>query len=235
MRKFCLFMLLWAVMFMVVFLFADAIQSAEVQDVRGVIANERVVNLPNDSEKWYLSIVGEDGEVQYERILAWFEKDDALRQLRKQVHFREIDSNTVIYRQRYAENVTSLPTVRLQKSKGEVIYEAAGNGLPLSAEGLYGALANSSSKAQGRGVFMPWRTNPRRKVCPDGSCPKKPDPPPEMDPAPQPIDDGGAPEMAAQSSFDMGSAGIGAGVVLLCLSVGSGLSLFVQWRRKYRQ
>lgn len=220
--------------------------SAEVS-APGVIANERVVNLPNDSEKWYLSIVGVDGEARYEEILAWFDGDDALKQVRSQVHFREIDSNTIIYKTRYASNVEGLPTVRLQKHNGEVIYEAAGRNLPLTAGGLYGALANSSSKAQGLGIFRPWGRRRRLDLlgpgpidpfdynCPDGRCPIKPPTEPEEDPPPAPIDDGGAPEMAAQSAFDMGSAGIGAGVALLCLSGGSGLSLFVQWRRKYRQ
>ena len=218
----------------------DMVYGVEVKNTRGVIANERVVELPNDSEKWYLSIVGEDGEARYAEILAWFERDTNLRTLRHQVHFRKIDSDTVIYRARYATNVKGLPTVRLQKHSGEVVYEAAGNSLPLTAEGLYGALANSSSKAQGLGIFRPWRTSPRRRspVCPDGNCPRppvQPKPPPEEDPAPAPLDDGGPPEMAAQSRFSLGSAGIGAGTVLLCALVGGGASLVVQWRRKYRQ
>jgi hypothetical protein len=225
-------------------------ESAEVQDVRGVIANERVVNLPNDSEKWYLSVVGESGEANYERILAWFEKDSDLRTLKRQVHFREIDSDTAIYLKRYASNVTGLPTVRLQKNNGEVVYEAAGNKLPLTSSGLFGALANSSSKAQGRGIFTPWRTGPRKRLplrgpgpvdpldyrCPNGKCPLIPDnSPPEDDPPEAPIDDGGPPDISTKSRFDFGSAGIGAGSALLCLFGGAGLSLLVQWRRKYRQ
>ena len=90
----------------------DMVCGAEVK-APGVIANERVVNLPNDSEKWYLSIVGEVEEVRYAEILVWFEKNSALNQLRKQVHFRKIDSDTVTYRARYAPNVKGLPTVRL--------------------------------------------------------------------------------------------------------------------------
>lgn len=211
-------------------------KSAEAVSAPGVIANERVVNLPNDSEKWHLSIVGVDGEARYEEILAWFDGDDALKQVRSQVHFREIDSNTVIYMTRYAPNISGLPTVRLQKHNGEVVYEASGSDLPLSAGGLYGALANASSKAQGLGIFRPWGRYRRVGPCPDNSCPpREPAPPLPIDPPPAPVDDGGAPEMAAQSGFDMGSAGIGAGVAMLCLSGGAGLSLFVQWRRKYRQ
>jgi len=234
MKKVCLFMLLWAVMFMVVFSFVQVVRSAEIS-APGVIANERVINLPNDSEKWYLSVVGVDGEARYEKILAWFDGDDALKQLRLQVHFRKINNDTVIYRTRYASNVRGLPTVRLQKSKGEVVYEASGNDLPLTAGGLYGALANASSQAQDFGIFRPW--GGRRNKCPDGRCPIKPEPvkPDKEDPPPAPVDDGGAPEMAAQSGFDMNSAGIGAGVALLCAGVGSGLSVFVQWYRKYWQ
>jgi len=222
-------------MFMVVFSFVQTVRSAEVS-APGVIANERVVNLPNDSEKWYLSIVGEEGEYRYENLLGWFGQygNEGLKTLRKQVHFREINSDTAIYRSRYKSNVKDLPTVRLQKSNGEVVYESQSGNLPISGEGLYGALANASSKAQGLGIFRPW--GPPRRVCPDGRCPVKPKPdPPREDPAPAPVDDGGAPEMAAQSGLDMASAGVGAGSVLLCLFGGAGASLFVQWRRMYRQ
>ena len=75
-------------------------------------------------------------------------------------------------------------------------------------------------------------------MCPDGNCPRppvQPRPPPEEDPAPAPLDDGGSPEMAAQSRFNLGSAGIGAGTILVCLFGGAGASLFVQWRKMYRQ
>ena len=198
----------------------------------GIIAQERVVDLPQDSEKWYLSVVGSTKNEHYLTLLKWFNEDPNLRKFRSMVHYRTIEKGTAVYNERYYPNLKGLPTVRLQKSDGEVVYEAHASALPLSAGGLYGILTDSSSEAQGFGLFRPWGN--RRRICP--VCPRPnpvPDPPPPNDPPPAPIDDGGAPSPEG-SSFDINSAGIGAGAALLLMLTGAGVSLFVQWRKAYR-
>ena len=191
--------------------------------VNGVLAAERVINLPNDQGKWYISVIGDTENAQYQTILKWFGQDPALRKLKNQVHFCPVTSNSTVYKTRYSMNVESLPTVRFQSSQGVVIYEAAGKNLPFTAEGLYGALANSVAKVQNRPI-LPWRRN---HVCP-GPCPQ---PDPDLvapDPEPQPIDNGGEPEFEpVQSSLPP------LWLMLTVLVASAGGGVFVEWRATY--
>ena len=203
-----------------------------VEFVNGVIANERVVNLPQDSEKWYISVVGVPGEQKYREILGWFNDDENMRKLKMQVHYRAIDSNTAIYRERYEANVTDLPMVRLQKNNGEVVYESSGASLPMSAAGLHNALIESSDKAQGLRIFRPWQRQQQGNRCPVCPKPKPPLAPVVPDPPPAPLSDTPTPNTGSDSALT--NAGLGGAATLLLLLTGAGLSLVVQWRRKYR-
>jgi hypothetical protein len=54
-------------------LLAVAVPSfADIATVNGVLAEERVVNLPNDQGKWYISVVGNANDAAYLRLLGWF-------------------------------------------------------------------------------------------------------------------------------------------------------------------
>ena len=99
-------------------------------------------------------------------------------------------TNTNTYKERYAGNVKALPTVRMQKPDGTVMYEASGKNIPMSAAGLNGALANSVTTER----ILPWRRDVDRQLK-DRQPDPKPDPGPAPDPDPQPIDDGGTPDM----------------------------------------
>jgi hypothetical protein len=168
--------------------FADA--------VNGVLAEERVIQLPNDSGKWFISVVGNVNDARYNEIVGWFSTNPSLKKLRDQVRFCQVTTNTAAYRERYASNVKGLPTVRMQKPNGVVVYEAAGKNIPMTAAGLNGALANGVDKAEGIRPVLPWRRDMERR-CP-GPCPNprpepnpQPSPQPNPDPEPQPIDNGG--------------------------------------------
>jgi len=158
--------------------------------VNGVLAEERVVNLPQDSGKWYISVVGDVNDPRYNEVVGWFTTNPNLKKLKDQVHFCRVRTGTAIYNERYASNVEGLPTVRMQKPDGVVVYEAAGESIPMSAAGLNGALAGAVNEAQGIRPILPWRREMERR-CP-GPCPApNPDPAPMPDPEPQPIDNGG--------------------------------------------
>jgi hypothetical protein len=166
--------------------------------VNGVLAEERIVNLPQDSAKWYVSVVGNANDARYNEIVGWFNTNVSLKKLRDQVHFCPVTSDTGIYKERYAANVKGLPTVRVQKSDGTVVYEAAGKNIPMTAAGLNGAIAGAVNTAQGIRPILPWRREMERR-CP-GPCPNpnpspNPNPQPQPDPEPQPIDDGGTPNL----------------------------------------
>ena len=203
--------------------------------VNGVLAEERIINLPNDQGKWYISVVGDARNADYQMILKWFGQDPALRKLKSQVRFCPVTTSSIIYKTRYSTNVKGLPTVRFQNSQGVVIYEAAGKNLPFTAQGLYGAFANSVAKAQSRPI-LPWRRNCRPGPCP-GPCPSpypRPTPEPEPDvapdPEPQPIDDGSEPEFEpVQSSFPP------LWLMLTVLIASAGGGTFVEWRATYAE
>src|SRR3990167_287749 len=125
--------------------------------VNGVLAEERIVNLPQDQGKWYVSVVGNATDSRYNEIVGWFDTNASLKKLKNQVRFCPVTSDTAIYQVRYASNVKSLPTVRMQKPDGTVVYEAAGKNIPMTVAGLNGALAGEGSTAQGTRLVWAWR------------------------------------------------------------------------------
>lgn len=150
----------------------------------GVLSEQRVVKLPEDGSKWYISVIGIN-DARYQEVLGWFDSGK-LNELKSKVHFFPVTKDNPIYA-RYASSIKALPTVRVQDASGAVIYESAGRSIPMSGDGLYAAIANAVS---GSGEVLPWR---RRHANPQ---PVEPDPAPTpLDPEPQPLDDGGAPNV----------------------------------------
>ena len=154
----------------------------------GVAVQERIINLPEDGQKWYISVVGDAPDARYQEVLSWFESVDGLKTLKSKVHFCPVKTNSPIFKERYAPNIGVLPVVRVQSADGVVLYEAAGNKIPFTGEALYSAIA---SAVNGSEELLPWR---RRHATP-APAPVTPDPvtPIDTDPAPGPIDNGGAP------------------------------------------
>ncbi len=162
--------------------------------VNGVLAEERVVNLPQDAGKWYVSVVGNTNDARYNEILGWFESNASLTKLKNQVHFCPVTADTALYQERYASNVKGLPTVRMQRADGTVVYEAAGRNIPLTAPGLNGALAGSAQDAQGLLPLLPWRRNADKRLNNLEHAKPQPQPQPQPDPPPQPLDDNATPD-----------------------------------------
>lgn len=206
---------------------------ADTATANGVLAEQRVVNLPNDQGKWYISVVGNASDTAYLRVLGWFEANPSLKGLKNNVHFCPVTAGTPTYQERYAVNVKGLPTVRVQKPDGTVVYEAADKNLPMTAEGLYGAIAGAVNTAQGIRPILPWRRDMERR-CP-GPCPTpNPAPDPQPDPDPQPIDDGGAPDLEPQPAAEgwplFGLALLVNGGFLVGLAAGYGRKLVTKLR-----
>jgi len=152
----------------------------------GVIANERIVRLPEDGTKFYISIIGDKADARYTEVLGWFENVPKLKALKGQVHFIPVTTDTAIYTERYEKSLKSVPSVRVQSNDGTVLYEACGNKLPMSGESLYNAIATG---VNGGEEWLPWR---RKNHQPDPIVPT-PVVTPDTDPAPQPLDDGEIP------------------------------------------
>jgi len=202
--------------------------------VNGVLAEERIVSLPKDQGKWYVSVVGNAADPRYNEIVDWFDSSASLKKLKNQVHFCPVTSDTAVYQARYAGNVKGLPTVRMQKADGTVVYEAAGKNIPMTAAGLNGALAGAVSDAQGLRPVLPWRRDMERRCPGPGPCPTpnpQPNPQPDPDPEPQPIDDGGTPDLGspAESILPPWWA------MLLALAIGTVVGVSQKWRETYGQ
>jgi hypothetical protein len=220
-------------------LFVAAIPCLADNTANGVLAEERVVNLPNDQAKWYISVVGDTNDARYNEILGWFDSNTNLNKLKSQVHFNPVTTDTAIYKERYAPNVSGVPTVRLQKANGDVIYEASGVDIPMTASGLNGAMANAvNDEAQGIRLqkrrqaqpVMPWRddTNNRLK-----GLEKPVNPGPTPDPTPQPIDNGGKPDVPImEPEYELPSVFLVPACVLMVvigLAIGYGKKLKEAW------
>ena len=108
--------------------------------VNGVLAEERIVNLPQDSEKWYISVVGDESDSRYQEVLGWFDADSKLAKLKNQVMFCPVTRDMPLFAERYKSNIKGLPTVRMQQPDGTVVYEATGKNLPVTAGALNSAV-----------------------------------------------------------------------------------------------
>ncbi len=194
-----------------------AATSVATEPLYGVIAEERIINLPNDQAKWYVSVVGSSSDVNYQKVIGWFNTNAKLKKLKDQVHFCPVTKGTAIYTSRYANNVNGLPTVRVQKASGETVYEAYGDNIPMSADGLNNAIAEK---------VLPWRRNMEDK-CGPKPCPK-PKPNPPLDPEPQPIIDGDVPDM--DTSPRRGLPAVVAVMLLVAAAIAGGATgLVVEW------
>jgi hypothetical protein len=192
--------------------------------VNGVLAEERVVNLPQDAGKWYISVVGDATNTRYNEVLGWFDSDASLKNLRSQVHYCPVTTNTAIYKERYQPNIKGLPTVRMQKADGTVVYEASGTNLPMTAGGLYGAMAEKAQTAQGIRPLLPWRRDMENR------CRPGPQPKPQPTPVPDdvlPPNDGDAPifDQPAEVEFPWLGLLVPAGF-LIGLACGYGKKLY---------
>lgn len=154
MRLGFLILLAWLVL-----LFASTANSAE------------IVDLPQDEDAWYISVVGPEGERA--EILRWFDAHEGLADLKRQTHFCTPTYGSPIYNERYAGNIEATPTVRLQDAQGVVLYEVAGQEVPQTASGLFDGLRNA---IRGKQRLLPWR----RKM--EEQCKPQTQPEPEPEP-----------------------------------------------------
>ncbi len=140
---------------------------------------QRVVDLPADQNKLYVSVVGDTTDVRYQRVLGWFTTNSILKSIKDQTHFNAVVTGTPTYRDRYQPNTKTLPMVRLQNTDGVVLLEVAGADLT-SDKALSARFTECLSRP-----WLPWR---KHHGAPD-NCPKpepQPNPQPQPNPEPQP-------------------------------------------------
>lgn len=109
---------------------------------------ERVVDLPQDQDRWYCSIIGSPGDPQVQQLNRWFNENPELNRIKRGTHFSTIDSTSLMYESRYAATSGKLPCLRLQDSKGVVVYQVSGRNVPLTPEGLCNSIRSTCHRRQ---------------------------------------------------------------------------------------
>jgi hypothetical protein len=186
-------------------------------------AEERVINLPADQDKWHISVVGNPCDAKYQTVNGWFDSHQNLRRLKAQTHFHPIATTSAMYRDRYAPNTPQVPCIRIQSADGRVMYQVCGREIPISADGLDQAIRTE--------LFR------RRRCGPDGCPTPQPQPQPQPlsqpqpqpDPAPQPLDYTGPPDLGPEPNTGLPPWWLLVGLALL--GVGAGVAS--KWRETY--
>ena len=109
-------------------------------------AQEQVIQLPQDQNKLYLTVFGAEGEYRYEQLKSWIANDPQLSALKAQTVYNQYRTDSVMFRERYAQGISQVPCVRLQTAQGTMVYEALGTTVPMSAEALYNGIAEGCLK-----------------------------------------------------------------------------------------
>ena len=139
-----------------------------------VAVGQELTKLPQDQDKWYLTVFGTPGEAKYEAVKKWFSQEP-LQDVKRQTHYNAFRSDSTMFSERYSSSTKDLPCVRLQNAKGKVIYQASGSNVPGTPEALYDSMAQTLQGTEN----CPWKKTP----------PKEPDPEPAV-----PDDKGGPPD-----------------------------------------
>jgi hypothetical protein len=150
---------------------------------------EQITNLPQDQNKWYISVVGDTNDATYQTVLGWFDANPDLKSLKDQCHWCPVTIDNPMYTDRYAPTTKALPMVRVQDAQGNILAEIAGKNIPSTGERLYNAIG---VQVEFRLPHLKHRRHPQPK-------PEPPRPQPvivvHVDPPPQPLSDGGSPQI----------------------------------------
>ncbi len=133
-------------------------------DGNGTIVSERVLNLPDDGGKFFVSLILHDdwrsrpAEVQ---LVTWWKTDMAVRQYREQARFNLYTESDPWFRQALSRAVPSIPTVLIQEPSGKVLFPLKGDTLPTTAPAFAGIFSRLRNHCPGN----------QPDQCPDGKCP----------------------------------------------------------------
>jgi hypothetical protein len=177
----------------------------------------RIVQMPQDQNKPYLTVVGDQNDQNVKMVLNWFETNADLKAIKDQTHFVFMpttgDSKPArFYRDRYAKTVQDVPCIRFQKADGTLIVELKSQEIPATPEALVNALNRPATECFGR----------RRQ---DNVYPApNPNPAPDTDPSPQPIDRRPAPKPAPHFPWLL---------LVILTAVGAGVGVVHEYRVMY--
>lgn len=138
---------------------------------------ERIVDLPNDGQQYFVTLfVHKDWRARHadRHLVACWQSIPELQSIRAQVHFNTFAEGDRAYEDRMKLLLArpTLPSILVQASDGKVIYRESGETLPQSS----GEWTATAGKIFGGRAILPW--NAEKRTCPNTT----PAPPPQ--PAP---------------------------------------------------
>jgi hypothetical protein len=110
--------------------------------------SERSVELPQDQDRWYTTVMYDPSDSQGREVCSWFQTNDELAKIQAGTHFSAMPSNSPMFRSRYATTVNDLPCIRIQDEKGVVVYQISGRNMPLTSEALANSIKTSCIRRQ---------------------------------------------------------------------------------------
>lgn len=95
---------------------------------------KQVLNLPQDENKLYLTLYGDPSDEHYVNLKKWFNENAELRSIRTQCHFSAIDTDSKLFKDRYADEVdaASAPCIRFVTPGGVELLKIEGKYIPMS-------------------------------------------------------------------------------------------------------
>lgn len=186
----------------------------------GTYYKHQVIELPQDHNKCYCTLMGDTNDPAFRQLVSWFDTTPELAQLKSKTHFHVMDTNSVMYKKRYAQSTGQTPCVRIQQPDGTVIFQCSDKSLPLSGESLANMVSASCFRRQSAQPSQPQPYNHLHVHydAPDTKSDKVPDATPQ-------------PDVFANHEVTLGPAWfwilMGACVVSVLTGVG------YEWRRSY--
>ncbi len=97
---------------------------------------KQVLQLPQDENKLYLTIYGNADDERYQQLKKWFNENTELKAIRAQTHFAAIDTNSKLFKDRYADEIDTSLCIRVVTPGGLEVLRIDGNAIPMSGESL---------------------------------------------------------------------------------------------------
>lgn len=91
---------------------------------------EMVYELPSDSGKLYLTVVGAANDSQYKSLCASLNSTEECREVRDQYHYNQLAKGSAMFSARYAKDYKNFPDVRIQTADGNIVQEWSGSEIP---------------------------------------------------------------------------------------------------------
>jgi hypothetical protein len=180
-------------------------------------AEERIIDLPQDGNKLYVTVIGDSADSKTQKVVGWFSTNPELRNIRAKTHFNVIPTKTELFRDRYAATVAETPCIRVQDADGVVLYQCSGDKVPYSAE--------ATAKAINTQCWERWRQRHQPKPI------VEPAPVPAPEPEPVVVQPDVEPEPEPEASFPWGWL---VGLVGAGLAVGGLIGFIREYKKLYR-